>query len=73
MRFGKDDEFGHVRYTDDLTIHLSGEVHRLLYLPAVDQPESDEENMGYNGAFVSFNQVWHICPKYTSVLTRTLA
>lgn len=51
MCFGKDYKFGHVRYTDDLTIHLSGKVHRLLHLPAVYKPESDEENTGDISAY----------------------
>lgn len=40
MGLGKDDEFGHVRDTDDLAVHLSGEVDRFLDLTTVYEPES---------------------------------
>ena len=36
---GKDDKLGHVRDTDDLPVHLSGEVDRFLDLPTVYEPE----------------------------------
>lgn len=39
MGLGKDDKLGHVRDTDDLSIHLGGEVHRFLDLPTVYEPE----------------------------------
>lgn len=42
VRFGENDKFGHVGDTYDLLVHLRGEVHRLLDLPAVYQPEPDE-------------------------------
>lgn len=41
---GKDDELGHVRDADDLSVHLSGEVDRFLDLPTVYQPKSREED-----------------------------
>ncbi len=37
---GKDDKLGHVRDTDDLSVHLGGEVYRFLDLPTVYEPES---------------------------------
>lgn len=36
---GKDDKLGHVRDTDDLPVHLSGEVDRFLDLPTVYEPK----------------------------------
>lgn len=39
MGLGKDDKLGHVRDTDDLPVHLSGEVDRFLDLPTVYEPE----------------------------------
>lgn len=39
MRLCEDDKLGHVRHTDDLSVHLSGEMNRFLHLPTVDQPE----------------------------------
>lgn len=42
MGFGENDKFGHVWDTYDLPVHLGGEVHRLLDLPAVYQPEPDQ-------------------------------
>lgn len=42
---GKDDKLGHVRDTDDLPVHLSGEVDRFLDLPTVYEPEPrNQEN-----------------------------
>lgn len=40
---GKDDKLGHVRDTDDLSVHLGGEVDRLLDLPTIYQPESRKQ------------------------------
>ena len=37
---GKNDKLCHVRDTDDLSVHLSGEINRFLHLPTVYQPES---------------------------------
>lgn len=37
--FGKDDKLGHVRDADYFTVHLSGEVDRLLDLQTVYEPE----------------------------------
>lgn len=43
MGLRKDDELGHVRDTDDLSVHLSGEVDRFLDLPTVYQPKSRQQ------------------------------
>lgn len=42
---GKDDELGHVRDADDLSVHLSGEVDRFLDLPTVYQPKSRQQRV----------------------------
>lgn len=42
---GKNDKFGHVRDTDDLPVHLSGEVDRFLDLSTVYEPESRKQNV----------------------------
>lgn len=43
MGLGKDDKLGHVWDTDDLSVHLSGEVDRFLDLPTVYQPKSRQQ------------------------------
>lgn len=45
MGLGKDDKLGHVRDTDDLPVHLSGEVDRFLDLPTVYEPEPRNEEV----------------------------
>lgn len=38
---GENDKLGHVRDANDLPIHLSREVDRLLHLPTVYEPEPE--------------------------------
>lgn len=41
---GKYDKLGHIWDTDDLSVHLSGEIDRFLDLSTVYQPESRKQN-----------------------------
>lgn len=43
MGLREDYELGHVWDTDDLSVHLSGEVDRFLDLPTVYQPKSRQQ------------------------------